>query len=233
MKKLFLYFSPIFIICSQAFSIAGFGAYGNYDLLKYPAGNSGNSTTYLNYEGFNNAGGFGLLLYIDALPIVDLEADIELIGNAYKYTAYLNNNSIASEEIPWGRTSIYYTVRKEILGVSIPLLAKAQLYGGIGFNTHAVVPVPTADLIKGAFDEDDIELAMTAFSNDTNAGIKKLKDHLLDNLETPSGFHLQAGLRGKLLMLNAFINARYTIAKDVIPDKSGYPSLWVGLALGI
>ena len=118
MKKLILYFLPL-MISSQLFAIAGFGAYGNYDLLKYPGGNSGNSTTYLNYDGFNNAGGFGLLLYIDAIPIVDLEADIELIGNVYKYTAYLNNNSIASEEIPWGRTSTYLTVRKEILGLSI------------------------------------------------------------------------------------------------------------------
>ena len=232
MKKLILFLLPL-MISSQLFAIAGFGAYGNYDLLKYPGGNSGNSNTYLNYEGFNNAGGFGLLLYIDVLPIVDLEADIELIGNVYKYTAYLNNNSIASEEIPWGRTSTYLTVRKEILGLSIPFLAKAQLYGGIGFNTHAVVPVPTADLIKRAFNEDDIELAMVAFSNDTNSGIKKLKDYLLDNLDKSSGFHIQAGLRGKLFMLNAFVNARYTIAKDVIPDKSGYPSLWVGLAFGI
>ena len=233
MKKLIQTILPILIISSQVFAIAGFGAYGNYDLLKYPKGSSGNSNTYLDYEGFNNAGGFGLLLYIDAIPIVDIEADIELIGNIYKYTAYLNGNSIVSEEIPWGRTSTYLTVRKEILGLSIPLLAKAQLYGGIGLNTHAVVPVPTADLIKGAFGEDDIELAMTAFSNDTDAGIKKLKDHLLDNLDKPSGFHLQAGVRGKLLMFNAFVNARYTIAKDVIPDKSGFPSLWVGLALGI
>ena len=56
---------------------------------------------------------------------------------------------------------------------------------------------------------------------------------MLDNVEDVSGFHLQAGVRGKLLMINAFVNARYTIAKDVIPDKSGYPSLWVGLAIGI
>jgi hypothetical protein len=35
------------------------------------------------------------------------------------------------------------------------------------------------------------------------------------------------------LFLNAFVNARYTIAKDVIPGKSGFPSIWAGLALGI
>ena len=77
--------------------------------------------------------------------------------------------NLTSGEMPWGRISTYLTVRKEILGVSIPLLAKAQLYGGIGFNTHAVVPVPTADLIKGAFDEDDIELAL--FTNELNKNI--------------------------------------------------------------
>ena len=103
MKKLIQSFLPILVICSQVFAIAGFGAYGNYDLLKYPNDSSGNNNTYLDYEGFNNAGGFGLLLYIDAIPIVDIEADIEFIGNKYKYTAYLDKKSIGSAEIPWGR----------------------------------------------------------------------------------------------------------------------------------
>ena len=233
MNKLIKSLIPLFIIISQVFAIAGFGAYGNFDLLKYPAGTSGDISTYgVKYNGFNNAKGFGFLFYIDAIPIVDLEADIEFVGNLYEYTPYLAGIPLASEDLPWGRVSTYVTIRKEILGLSIPLLAKAQLYGGVGFNKHKVVPIMTADVIKDALGGDDLEAALKLFEADTEEGAKDLAKSMLDNVEDVSGFHLQAGVRGKLLMFNAFVNARYTIA-DVIPDKSGYPSLWVGLAIGI
>jgi len=233
MKKIIQTFLPIFILSSQVFAIAGFGAYGDFDLLKYPAGSSGDISAYgVEYNGFDNAKGFGFLFYIDAIPIVDLEADIEFVGNLYEYTPYLAGIPLASEDLPWGRVSTYVTIRKEILGLSIPLLAKAQLYGGLGFNKHKVVPIMTADVIKDALGGNDIEAALKLFEADTEEGAKDLAKSMLDNVEDVSGFHLQAGVRGKLLMFNAFVNARYTIA-DVIPDKSGYPSLWVGLAIGI
>ena len=233
MKKIIQTFLPIFILSSQVFAIAGFGAYGDFDLLKYPAGSSGDVDEYgVKYKGFDNAKGFGFLFYIDAIPVVDLEVDIEFVGNLYEYTPYLAGIPLASEDLPWGRVSTYVTIRKEILGLSIPLLAKAQLYGGVGFNKHKVVPIMTADVIKEALGGDDLEAALKLFEADTEEGAKDLAKSMLDNVEDVSGFHLQAGVRGKLLMFNAFVNARYTIA-DVIPDKSGYPSLWVGLAIGI
>ena len=233
MKKIIQTFLPIFILSSQVFAIAGFGAYGDFDLLKYPAGSSGDISAYgVEYKGFDNAKGFGFLFYIDAIPVVDLEVDIEFVGNLYEYTPYLAGIPLASEDLPWGRVSTYVTIRKEILGLSIPLLAKAQLYGGVGFNKHKVVPIMTADVIKDALGGDDLEAALKLFEADTEEGAKDLAKSMLDNVEDVSGFHLQAGVRGKLLMFNAFVNARYTIA-DVIPDKSGYPSLWVGLAIGI
>ena len=165
--------------------------------------------------------------------ISPIEVDIEFVGNLYEYTPYLAGIPLASEDLPWGRVSTYVTLRKEILGLSIPLLAKAQLYGGVGFNKHKVVPIMTADVIKDALGGNDLEAALKLFEADTEEGAKDLAKSMLDNVEDVPGFHLQAGVRGKLLMFNAFVNARYTIAKDVIPDKSGYPSLWVGLAIGI
>ena len=235
MKKIIQTFLPIFILSSQVFAIAGFGAYGDFDLLKYPAGSSGDISTYgVEYEGFDNPKGFGFLFYIDAIPVVDLEVDIEFVGNLYEYTPYLAGIPLASEDLPWGRVSTYVTIRKEILGLSIPLLAKAQLYGGLGFNKHKVIPIMTEKVIKEAFNADDLATALDSFGTDADPdqAATDLAKSMLDNVEDVSGFHLQAGVRGKLLMFNAFVNARYTIA-DVIPDKSGYPSLWVGLAIGI
>ena len=235
MKKIIQTFLPIFILSSQVFAIAGFGAYGNFDLLKYPDGSSGDISDYgVEYNGFDNAKGFGFLFYIDAIPVVDLEADIEFVGNLYEYTPYLLGAAQTSQKLPWGRVSTYLTIRKEILGLSIPLLAKAQLYGGLGFNKHKVIPIMTEKVIKEAFNADDLATALDSFGTDADPdqAATDLAKSMLDNVEDVSGFHLQAGVRGKLLMFNAFVNARYTIA-DVIPDKSGYPSIWVGLALGI
>ena len=236
MKKIIQTFLPIFILSSQVFAIAGFGAYGDFDLLKYPAGISGDVDEYgVEYKGFDNAKGFGFLFYIDAIPVVDLEADIEFVGNLYEYTPYLLGAAQTSQELPWGRVSTYVTIRKEIFGLSIPLLAKAQLYGGLGFNKHKVIPIMTEKVIKEAFNAEDLETALNSFGADADPdqAATDLAKSMLENVEDISGFHLQAGVRGKLLMFNAFANARYTIAKDVIPDKSGYPSLWVGLAIGI
>ena len=54
MKKLIQYFLPI-IVSSQVFAIVGFGAYGDFDLLKYPSGISGDLNTYgVEYKGFDN-----------------------------------------------------------------------------------------------------------------------------------------------------------------------------------
>ena len=232
MKKLIKTFLPIIVISSQVSAIAGFGAYGNYDLLKYPSGSDVDGTLEVKYDGFDNAGGFGFLFYIDAIPFIDLEADIEFIGNAYKFTPYTALGELTSGEMPWGRVSIYMTARKEILGLSIPLLAKAQLYGGLGFNNHTVLPVMTLDMFKTAFGTATIEDALDEDFSNTDT-ITKLSDYMLEKADKISGFHLQVGVQGKLLMLNVFVNGRYTIAKNVIPDKSGFSSLWMGLAFGI
>ena len=62
---------------------------------------------------------------------------------------------------------------------------------------------------------------------------KEFVKFLLDNAATPWGFHLQVGARGKLLILDISLNARYSIVKNVILDKSSFPSVWLGLALSI
>ena len=233
MKKFTKILLPIFIIISQLFAIAGFGVYGDLDLLKYPSGSSGNDITGVKYNGFDNASGLGLMLYIDAIPVVDLQFDIEFVGNIYKYTPILLGNELATEELPWGRVSTYTTIRKNIIGLSIPFLAKAQWYGGIGFNNHKVVPIMTSKVIEEALGSADLETALGSFDADPDKAAKDLAKGMLDNVESISGLHLQTGLRAKLLMFNAFANARYTLAKDVIPEKSGYPSIWFGFAFGI
>ncbi len=146
---------------------------------------------------------------------------------------YIGGQALPEGELPWGRAGFYFTARKEILGLSIPLLAKTQLYGGLGFNKQVVSPIMTLDLIQAAFPSaSNLDAALTE-STSSDDQMEELATYMLENVDKISGFHLQTGVRGKLLMFNAFVNARYTIAKDVIPEKGGFPSLWMGLALGI
>ena len=54
-----------------------------------------------------------------------------------------------------------------------------------------------------------------------------------DNKISFNGMHVIIGLQAKLLTFNMMANLRYTMAKDVIPGKSGFPSAYVGLGIGI
>ena len=62
---------------------------------------------------------------------------------------------------------------------------------------------------------------------------QNLTDYVGKKSTQPSGIHLQAGSQIKLLILNMFINGRYTFAKNVIPDTNGFFSMNAGLAVGI
>ena len=233
MKKLLKHFVLLLFI-SQAYSLIGIGGYGNFDLIKYPSGTSGDITSSgIQYSGFDNAVGGGLFVYIDAIPIIDLQLDLEAVGNLYQFTPYVSGIALNTDEVPWGRTSMYITGRKKIIGLSIPLLAKVQLYGGLGFNNHKVVPVLTKDIIDNAFsDANDLATALEqSTSNDDS--VEQLGKFMRNNTIKTSGIHFQTGIQGKLLMINAFVNARYTIAKNVIPGKSGFASLWFGVGLSI
>ncbi len=108
MKKLIQVLLPL-MISSQLFAIAGFGAYGNYDLLKYPSGSDQNSdgTLKIEYDGFDNAGGIGFFCYIDAIPFIDLEASFEIVGNYYKFTPYIASIAQTQGEYTLGRVSTY------------------------------------------------------------------------------------------------------------------------------
>ena len=71
----------------------------------------------------------------------------------------------------------------------------------------------------------------------TNGDPSLLKDNLKDYLEKntieATGFHFQAGLQFKLLMLDTFLNYRYTIVDDVVPDAGGFGSVNLRIGFGI
>ena len=155
----------------------------------------------------SNSVGLGLFLYLDVIPVIDLEASWEIAGASYPFVVNVGGVNIATHDFPWARFSGYYTVRKKIAGVGIPFLAKAQFYGGLGFNTHSITPDITASFIEDAFLDfaptNGVEIpAEQDFSNQVI--IDQLTTYMNKHSRTAMGFHIQVGAQAKLLFILNF-----------------------------
>ena len=231
MNKLIKSLIPLFIISSQVFAIAGFGL--NLNKSMYSVAESTSSLKFENIvvatitqHEFENGLGIGGYLYIDAIPMVDLDIEGSLIISPYKFS--FNNaalTSIDKQQFGWVDASGYITLQKKLLKLSIPFLAKAKLTAGAGVNSHSSTPM---------VDQKMMETVMGGAGNlesgtlDTDELIKYLKD----NKVSSTGFHIQAGLQFKLLMLDSFLFYRQVIADDVIPGAKGFGSLNLRLGMG-
>jgi hypothetical protein len=237
-KKISFIISLFILTISPLKALGGIGVYGVSDKFVFPptsdARFDGPATEYwLHTESFENAAGAGLFVYVDALPYIDIEGCAEIAGNIYPFSTTISllnmeSSHFESEGI-WGRTSLFLTVRKDIFKIKIPILAKVKFYLGGGLNTHAVIPMVTWEMVEAAFIDEDNPYILD-FSDEATK--ERLIEYVIENRIETSGFHIQTGLQLKLLFLNAFVNARYTFAKDVIPNENGFPSVWTGLSIG-
>ena len=223
----------LFLI-TQIFAIGGLGFYGGGNYHSTTAASTATGNISISPGPMNNPATLGFFLYLDVLPVIDLEASWELAGGTYPFKVAIDGENIGtSNEFPWVRSSAYFTVRKKIVGVGIPFLAKAQLYGGLGVNTHTVTPDVTVSLIEDAFAEMTPTDAVSQDFSANSTDISILTNYMDKYKRTGTGFHIQVGAQAKLLFVNLFINARYTLAKDVVNGTSGFPTVWTGLAIGL
>ena len=232
MKKLIQSFLPIFILSSQVFAIAGFGL--NLNKSMYSVAESTSLLTVENVEvatitqhEFENGLGIGGYLYIDAIPMVDLDIEGSLIISPYEFS-FTNVNpltSIDKQQFGWVDASGYITLQKKILKLSIPFLAKAKLTAGAGVNSHSSTPMVDQNMMEAVMGGAD---NLESGTLDTDELIKFLKE----NKVSSKGFHIQTGVQFKLLMLDSFLFYRHVIAEDVIPDAKGFGSLNLRLGMG-
>lgn len=173
---------------------------------------------------FSNPYSIGLHLYIDAIPFVDLEADINSMGQTYQFE-FNNPTEIGPYDFGWGSTSAYFTVRKKVLGIGIPLLAKAKLFYGGGYNQHNVTPLMTIDLMEDLMDGN-------LGADPSGLSEEDIIDFLKENKIETSGFHIQSGLQFKVLMLDTFLFYRHTFAKDLVPNEDHFGSINFRIGFG-
>ena len=196
----------------------------------------GNSTKVgqIDRFGFENAYGVGGYLYIDIIPFVDIDAEVNLTGNAYDFS-FKNDAMDLAGIVPdtlgfaWFSGNAYITIQKSIFKLGIPFLAKAKLYGGLGFNQHTSTPFIDQEMMQSFVTNENGETDLQNGEFDSAA----LEDYLSENLIESSGLHFQVGLQLRLLTFDVFTFYRYTLASDVIPEANGFSSLNLRLGLGI
>jgi len=189
---------------------------------------TGSPRIKLTNGAFDGSFNFGGYLYVDAIPFIDLEVDFNFSGNTYDID-FENASDIDMPTLPfgWASASTYFTARKEIIGFSIPLLAATKVHAGGGINTHMTTPIANKDMVTELLGGD-------LLNADPSALNQNLEDYLTneDNYLESTGIHVQAGLQFKILMLDSFLNYRYTIAKDVVPGSNGFGALNLRVGLG-
>ena len=218
----------IIIISTCLFAIGGFGLQLGQSSFSVAESSpeSGIPGVTLTNSSFDGAFVFGGYLYIDAIPFIDIEVDANLRGNSYDINFGNLDGPMDPINFGWASADVYYTLRKKVVGLSIPFLAGVKLHAGGGFNTHVTTPLADIDMVT--------ELLGGDLSNgdplDLNDNLKK---YLEDNKIDGTGIHIQTGLQFKLLMLDTFLNFRYTIVDDVVPDAGGFGSINFRLGFGI
>ena len=225
------------LVPSSAFALAGFGIQVGSDLSKlgsysYSEGSGLAEVTINTYEMESNPGSFGGYAFIDLFGFA-LEAEGEIAGGKYEFDFTNQFLPEMEEKIPflWGRGSYSFTLKKNIMDISIPFLAKAAINAGGGFGSHAATKRVNVDMVRSILGEEDlteVELGQEEIES-------LLEDFLTnkENWQEASGLHLQAGLRFKVLVLDTHINARYNLAKDIYTDKAGWLQLMFKMGFAI
>ena len=184
-------------------------------------------------DAFENPVGVGGYLYLDFIPVIDLEVDFQvaLATYAFNFSNYASGLQLATTppeaEFAYVRGSFYLTARKKLVGVGVPILGGIKVHAGGGLNFHKTAPYMSIKMMQEMLGDD------LYASFDTGAMEDKILDYVEDNLESQTGIHFQVGVQLKLLILDTFINYRYTIAKDVFEDQAGFGALNIRLGIGI
>jgi hypothetical protein len=212
-------------------AIGGFGLSANASTYSVESGSSalmvnGSEVGNFAYDGFENGYGLGGYLFLDIIPIVDLDLEYNFTGSLYNFTFENLVTTPEAQEFAFASGSMYFTVQKPVFGLGIPFLAKAKLFAGLGINETASTPLVNQEMLESVFGgASNLESGEYDYS--------AVITYLEENRVKTSGYHAQAGIFFKVLTFNGSVFYRYVMAKDAIPGNDGFGSLNFRLGLGI
>jgi len=220
MKK-FLVVSALAILPSSAFALIGFGIQGGQDMAKLDAlshteGEGYTAVTVNSFEMESNPVNFGAYAFVDLFGYA-LEAEGDIAAGEYQFEFDNALSTLGPVDFGWARLSYAVTMKKNIMDLSIPFLAKTALNAGAGFGGHVSTPRASVDMVKELLGDD-----LTNVDALSEGLEDKLVDYLVDNMIEASGLHVQAGLRFKVLVLDTHLNLRYNIAENVYDGSAGF-----------
>ncbi len=220
MKK-FLVVLTLAMLPSSAFAIIGFGIQAGQDMAKLDAlshteGEGLTAVTVNSIEMEASPVNFGAYAFVDLFGFA-LEAEGDIAAGAYQFEFENVLSTLGPVDFGWARVSYAVTMKKNIMDLSIPFLAKTALNAGAGFGGHVSTPRASVDMVKELLGDDLTNV------DALNEGLEdKLGDYLVDNMIEASGLHVQAGLRFKVLVLDTHLNLRYNIAENVYDGSAGF-----------
>ncbi len=246
----FKIFAAVAALCvAPSFAIVGIGfhyapnfgtsmdAVQNEHLLDLSASKDGSSLSLgsvdYRHGSFSGVQGFGIKVWVDFLPIIDVEATYNLQWGSYSSTLTLNgaDGSVKEQDIelefdgvPFGKASPKFIAMNGDLSITYPItsLPIIRPYIGGGITYYFSTPVMTTKFIKKYTDHLDGELK-TAFlaGTMTEDQMKQLAHNLSeelqdDGLNTNLGGHILVGVRAKLpiIPIAAYVNGKYYFGVD-------------------
>ena len=217
------------LFLSNVFALAGFGLNLNQGMYSVPETMTDLIVEELTigsitHHGFDNGYGLGGYLYIDALPVVDVDIEATMHFSPYEFSFQNQITEIKNEKFGWADFALYGTLQKKILKLSIPFLAKAKLSAGAGINNHSSIPMIDQPMVEAVMGSGNISEGTL----DSNELITYLKENKISSI----GFHLQTGIQFKLLMLDSFLFYRHVFVKDVITDSNNFGSINLRIGMG-
>ena len=230
MKK-FLIGIMVSALPTSIFAIGGFGLSVNSSTFSVDAGSSdlmveGIKVGSFSYDSFENGGGIGGYLYLDIIPVVDLDIEYNFTGQVYNFTFENAVTTAEPQEFAFLAGSMFITIQKPVFDLGIPFLAKAKLYGGLGMNTNVSTPMVNQEMLESVFGGAS---NLESGEYDYNA----VATYLTDNAVKTSGFHIDAGIFFKVLTFSGSVYYRRVMADGAIPGNKGFGSMNFRLGLGI
>ena len=253
------------LLATQSFAIVGLGfhyapGFGTKMKAAEPATIA--DKVLLSHDGFDGTmQGFGFKAWVDILPIIDIEATLNIQFGSYDASLWVENPADGSvSEIPleielggtpFGKANPKFVAMTGDLSITYPTtflpIIRPYIGGGLSYHLNSFVlnqKFATSFIQPNTLDEVAKIVTDPETDNETKAQLlqgkgEEMKTHIQDKaldegLNTSIGGHILVGTRAKLpiIPIAAYANFKYYIGGDY-PDEIDAGNMTVELGIGL
>lgn len=253
------------LLATQSFAIVGLGfhyapGFGTKMKAAEPATIADN--VLLSHEGFDGTmQGFGFKAWVDILPIIDIEATLNIQFGSYDASLWVENpvdgssNEIPLEielgGTPFGKANPKFVAMTGDLSITYPItflpIIRPYIGGGLSYHLNSFVlnqkfassfiqPNTLDEVAKIVTDPETDNATKAQLLQGKGEEMKtQIQDKALDEgLNTSIGGHILVGTRAKLpiIPIAAYANFKYYIGGDY-PDEIDAGNMTVEIGVGL